>query len=185
MSYAGLGMGQEPPVEPRATGRWNWPLIVGWGAAVVLAGGIFYAVTKGPVRQNPRRRRRITRRRYTRRNLPRVYRRRLTRRMRRNYITAAQRRRIPKKLFVFPRTRRFPIDTARRARAALSYLRMGRVGTKGEFQAVKRAVYRAWPDVYFRYGKGITWEKTLRAKRKRSRTRGWAMPMAANAHSRG
>lgn len=94
------------------------------------------------------------------------------RRVSRNKISKATRASIPASDFVFPRSRRFPLDTADRARAALAYLRMGRVRSKRDFDKVKAAVRRRYPGVFFRYAKGLTWSKTSKAISKRASSRG-------------
>lgn len=60
-------------------------------------------------------------------------------------LSARKRKALPKSAFVYPRERRYPIDTKKRARAALAYA--ARSDTFGSYSTVKKAVDR-------RYGKG-------------------------------
>lgn len=97
-----------------------------------------------------------------------------------NRLTAAERRRIPKSKFVFPERRAWPLDTKKRARAAVSYLHMGRVKSASDFNKIRNAIRKKYPDVWERYGKGLTWDKAKRAKRKRGRSKGRTTRKAAN-----
>ncbi len=127
-------------------------------------------------------RRRTTRRRATRRNRT-SRRRRRTSKVAPNRLTAAKRARIPRRYFVFPDRPApgggkgtFPLDTARRARAAIDYLRMGRVRSASDFNAIRSKIIKLWPEVWAAYGRGnVTWQKTKRAKAKRARSRARTM----------
>ena len=55
-------------------------------------------------------------------------------------MKAARRRKLPSSAFAYPRTRRYPIDTVKRARNALA--RAAQPGTKGSYAHVARAVRR-------------------------------------------
>lgn len=106
----------------------------------------------------------------------------------RNRITPAQRRRISKKSFVFPSRRAWPIDNARRAYAAIQFLRMGRVRSASDFNEIRNAVIRRYPDVWAIYGKNLTWERSKASKAKRQKTkarrttRGARRRIAANGY---
>lgn len=56
--------------------------------------------------------------------------------------TAKGVKRLPKSAFAYPRTREYPINTLKRARAALS--RAAQSGTSGSYQHVARAVRRKY-----------------------------------------
>jgi hypothetical protein len=106
-------------------------------------------------------------------------------RMRANRITPRQRARLPKKAFVFPGRRAWPIDNARRAYAAIQFLRMGRVRSASDFNEIRNVVRRRFPDVWAIYGKNLTWDRAKAAKARRTSrrrsTRGAARRMVANA----
>jgi hypothetical protein len=89
----------------------------------------------------------------------------------RNRITSRQRAKLPKSAFVFPERRAWPMNNARRAYAAIQYLRMGRVGSASEFSEIRNAIIRRYPDVWAIYGKNLTWERSKAAKAKRRSTK--------------
>jgi hypothetical protein len=89
----------------------------------------------------------------------------------RNKITPRQRARLPKSAFVFPSRRAWPINNARRAYAAIQFLRMGRVGSASDFNEIRNEVRRRYPDVWAIYGKNLTWERSKAAKAKRRSTK--------------
>jgi hypothetical protein len=67
-------------------------------------------------------------------------------------LKAAARKRIPRSSFVYPpgtkvggKTGKYPINTAKRARAALSY--SARSSTAGSYSTVKRAVAKRYPSI--------------------------------------
>lgn len=93
--------------------------------------------------------------------------------VRKNRITERQRARMSKKAFVFPSRRAWPINNARRAYAAIQFLRMGRVGSVSDFNEIRNAVRTRYPRVWDIYGKNLTWErsKAAKAKAKASRSR--------------
>jgi hypothetical protein len=53
--------------------------------------------------------------------------------------------RLPASAFVYPKTRQYPINTRRRARAALS--RAAQPGTSGSYAKVAAAVRRRYPGM--------------------------------------
>lgn len=118
--------------------------------------------------RSTRRPRRTPRRRYSRRHGGYLVRRPTVR----NKLTASERRKIPKSKFVFPERRAWPLDTKKRARAAISYLYMGRVKSASDFNKIRNAIRKKYPSVWAQYGKDLTWEKAKRAKSKRARSRG-------------
>lgn len=88
-----------------------------------------------------------------------------------NRITPAQRARMPKSAFVFPSRRSWPVNNARRAYAAIQYLRMGRARSASDFNEIRNAVRRRFPDVWAIYGKNLTWDRSKAAKAKRRSTK--------------
>jgi hypothetical protein len=96
-----------------------------------------------------------------------------------NRLTAARRRRIPAKLFVFPERRAWPLDTPQRARAAINFLQMGRVASASDFAAIRNKIRRLWPGIWNQYGRGLSWEKAKRVKAKRGRTRARKKPKSS------
>jgi len=66
-------------------------------------------------------------------------------------LSAARRKRLPASAFAYPSTRRYPIDTPRRARNALA--RAAQPGTSGSYTHVARAVRRKWGDTVATVGK--------------------------------
>lgn len=83
-----------------------------------------------------------------------------------NYLSEAERKRIPLKHFVFPERRAWPLDNPRRAYAALQMLRIGRIGSAADFNKVRNAVRTRFPEVYAIYGKGLSYEKSKSARSK-------------------
>lgn len=61
-------------------------------------------------------------------------------------LSSSARARLPSSDFVFPETRRYPIDTAARARNALS--RVGAFGTETEKREVCSAVADRYPGIH-------------------------------------
>jgi hypothetical protein len=57
-------------------------------------------------------------------------------------LTAARRKKLPDSAFAYPKQRKYPLDTLRRARNALS--RAGQRNTFGNYGHVARAVARKW-----------------------------------------
>ena len=57
-------------------------------------------------------------------------------------LRAARRNRLPDSAFAYPKQRKYPIDTKRRARNALS--RAAQHQTSGSYAHVARAVRRRW-----------------------------------------
>jgi hypothetical protein len=111
-------------------------------------------------------------------------------RMVRNRITPAQRRRMSKKAFVFPSRRAWPVNNARRAYAAIQFLRMGRVRSASDFNEIRNAVRSRYPRVWAIYGKDLSWERSKAAKtkrassRRRTSRRGVPRRIAANRRAR-
>jgi hypothetical protein len=68
-----------------------------------------------------------------------------SRRSRGGALTAARRNRLRASQFVFPGTRRYPIDTLGRARNALA--RVSQHGSASEKARVRAAVRRRWPSI--------------------------------------
>jgi len=66
-------------------------------------------------------------------------------------VKAATRKRLPSSAFVYPRTRQYPINTAKRARAALGFA--ARSNTAGSYRTVERAVNRRYPQISTRHHK--------------------------------
>jgi len=60
-------------------------------------------------------------------------------------LTTKRRNALPDSAFVFPKQRKYPIDTIARARNALA--RVAQYGTASEIAAVKRAVYKKYPSL--------------------------------------
>jgi RNase P protein component len=60
-------------------------------------------------------------------------------------LTYAQRQRLPRSAFVYPRTRKYPIENIAHARNALA--RVARFGTKAEKRKVRLAVFRRYPSI--------------------------------------
>lgn len=60
-------------------------------------------------------------------------------------LTAKRRKSLPKKAFVYPKTRSYPIHDRAHARAALSL--SARKDTKGSYSTVRAAVKKRYPDM--------------------------------------
>jgi hypothetical protein len=60
-------------------------------------------------------------------------------------LTAARRKALPASKFVFPGKRAYPIDTANRARNALS--RVSQFGSSGEKATVRAKVHKKFPAI--------------------------------------
>lgn len=161
----------------------SWVLPVVIGGMALLGIGAFVMMRRRPVSANKRRKRRRSRRSSAKKSS----RRRGVRGnyayehishpdkypVRKNRITKAQRARMSKKSFVFPSRRAWPINNARRAYAAIQFLRMGRVGSASDFNEIRNAVRTRYPRVWDIYGRNLTWErsKAAKAKAKASRSR--------------
>lgn len=123
-------------------------------------------------RRSSKRVRRNRVRRTSRRRRGRTSRSRSRRRRTSKNLSKSRRARIAKKWFVFPDRRAWPLDTPKRARAAISYLKMGRVRSASDFNKIRNKIRKLWPGVWREYGRGkVSWEKTKRAKAKRARSR--------------
>jgi hypothetical protein len=66
-------------------------------------------------------------------------------------VKAAKRKALPKGAFAYPATRAYPIDTPKRARAALSLA--GKSGTSGSYTHVAKAVRARYGDVVASVGR--------------------------------
>jgi hypothetical protein len=66
-------------------------------------------------------------------------------------LRAARRRKLPPSAFAYPRSRRYPIDTPKRARNALA--RAAQSGTSGSYTHVARAVRRKWGNTVATVGR--------------------------------
>lgn len=60
-------------------------------------------------------------------------------------MKAATRRKIPRSSFIYPKQRKYPIDTKKRARAALSY--GARRDTFGNPNYIRSKVYKRYPSL--------------------------------------
>lgn len=60
-------------------------------------------------------------------------------------MKASKRRALPKSAFALPSQRKYPIDTKKRARAALSY--SARKDTAGSYQTVRAKVLKRYPSL--------------------------------------
>jgi hypothetical protein len=67
--------------------------------------------------------------------------------------------------------KRYPLDSERRARAAISYLHMGRIASQADYLAVRNAIIRKYGVDFWRTSGGPSWPKVARAKSKAARTR--------------
>lgn len=67
--------------------------------------------------------------------------------------------------------KRYPLDSAKRARAAIGYLHMGRVADQADYLAVRNAIIRKYGMSFWRDHNGPSWPKVTRAKAKAVRTR--------------
>lgn len=67
--------------------------------------------------------------------------------------------------------KRYPLDSAKRARAAIGYLHMGRVAGQADYLAVRNAIIRKYGMSFWRDQNGPSWPKVARAKAKAARTR--------------
>lgn len=103
-----------------------------------------------------------------------------------NRLTARQRARIPLKAFVFPERRAWPINSSRRAYAATQMMRLGRVRSASDFNAIRNTIRTRYPKVWNLFGRSVTWDKTKAAKTRarRSSHRGRrSVGLAANRRS--
>jgi len=79
-------------------------------------------------------------------------------------LTYAQRKRLPKSDFVYPKARKYPIENIAHARDALA--RVSAFGTPAEKKRVRAAVHRRYPSIDKKYrnsnGVHIFTEKRLR-----------------------
>ena len=68
-------------------------------------------------------------------------------------LTYQQRKKLPKKSFVFPKERKYPLTDKAHARNALA--RVSQFGSSAEKAKVRAAVHRKFPSI----GKGVKTEK--------------------------
>lgn len=66
-------------------------------------------------------------------------------------MKASKRKSLPRSSFVYPKQRKYPIDTKKRARAALSY--GARSDTFGNPNTIKSKVYKRYPSLKKKGGK--------------------------------
>ena len=67
-------------------------------------------------------------------------------------MRAAVRRRLPERAFAYPKQRKYPIDTPKRARNALA--RAAQSKTTGSYRTVERKVNKRYPQISTRHHKG-------------------------------
>lgn len=60
-------------------------------------------------------------------------------------IKAAKRNKLPKSAFALPSKRKYPIDTKKRAKAALSYA--ARSDTEGSYSTIRARVLKRYPSL--------------------------------------
>lgn len=60
-------------------------------------------------------------------------------------MRAAKRKRLPKSAFALPSKRKYPIDTKKRAKAALSYA--ARSDTVGSYSTIRAKVLKRYPSL--------------------------------------
>lgn len=72
-------------------------------------------------------------------------------------MRAAKRNRLPKSSFALPSKRKYPIDTKKRAKAALSYA--ARSDTAGSYSTIRAKVLKRYPSL----------KKTTKKGRRRKR----------------
>jgi hypothetical protein len=60
-------------------------------------------------------------------------------------LKSKQRKRLPKSAFALPSKRKYPLDTKKRARAALAYA--ARSNTAGSPATIRRAVLKRYPSL--------------------------------------
>lgn len=70
-------------------------------------------------------------------------------------IKAAKRNKLPKSAFALPSKRKYPIDTKKRAKAALSYA--ARSDTEGAYSTIRAKVLKRYPSL----------KKTTRKRKKK------------------
>jgi len=140
---------------------------VGIGIGMTI-GAALRGSFQGRVAANPRRRRRTSKRSGSRRRTSkRTYR----RRMRRNTLTKAERARLPASAFVFPDKRSWPIQSQKQAKAAISYLHMGRVSGASQYNAIRSAIIGRYGTGFWRDAGAPSWQKVKKARDKRTRGR--------------
>lgn len=172
----------------------KYAYMIGWGGIILITAGLFWGASRGvgTGAVSPNRRRRRTSRRSRRRSSRRRGPRRLSSNRLKRYkaLSASARKRMPDKDFALP-GRRFPIagppGSSRerdkwQAMQAIRYLNMGRIGSKQDYLAVRNAVIRRYGMNFWRSYDGPSWDKVMKAKRKRgaSRRRRTSRRMAAN-----
>jgi hypothetical protein len=60
-------------------------------------------------------------------------------------MKAKKRKSLPRSSFVYPKQRKYPIDTKKRAKAALSY--GARKDTSGSIKTIRAKVYKRYPSL--------------------------------------
>lgn len=169
-----------PPAPPK------YAYMIGWGSVILITAGLFWGASRGvgTGAVSPNRRRRRTSRRRSRRSTRRRSTRGRTRGLSTNLkrykaLSRAARKRMPDKDFALS-GRRFPIagppGSSRerdrwQAMQAIRYLNMGRVGSKEDYLDVRNAIIRRYGMGLWRSYDGPSWDKVMKAKRKRSSSR--------------
>lgn len=139
-----------------------------------------YYIPVPPIRKNGRRRRRTSRRNQT-YYIPIPPIKKNSRRPRRNSrLSKAKRSKLPAGKFVFPKDRAWPIESARAARDAIKYIKMGRVRSASDFMAIRSFIIKHYPAVWKKYGLSASWQRTSAAKHRGMVHRRQHMRLAAN-----
>lgn len=109
--------------------------------------------------------------------------------MRRNSRLSKKRRsKLPASKFVFPKDRAWPIESAKGARDAIRYMKMGRVRSGADYLDIRNFIIKHYPAVWRKYGFNSSWPRTQAAKKKGMAHRRASMrtkhKMAANTRRR-
>ena len=81
-------------------------------------------------------------------------------------LSGKRRSKLPNSKFVFPKDRAWPIESAKGARDAISYMKMGRVRNASDYMAIRTFILRHYPAVWKKYGMQSTWLATQSSKRR-------------------
>lgn len=61
---------------------------------------------------------------------------------------------------MFPKDRAWPIESAKGARDAIRYIKMGRVRSASDYMAIRSFIMKHYPAVWREYGLGASWQKS-------------------------
>lgn len=81
-------------------------------------------------------------------------------------LSKKRRSKLPASKFVFPKDRAWPIESAKGARDAIKYIRMGRVRNASDYMAIRSFIIKHYPAVWRKDGLAAGYAQASAAKKK-------------------